>query len=75
MFDLVMTEPQAKFIERARGSYEYQHSDPANVSLFTELGAVRKVPVEALRQTVEGSALIEEPVPMPNYSALQKAKR
>jgi len=71
MFDLVMTEPQAKFIERARGSYEYQHNDPANVSLFTELGAVRKVPVEALRQTVEGSTMIEEPVLMPNYSALQ----
>jgi len=71
MFDLVMTEPQAKFIERARGSYEYQHSDPANVSLFTELGAVRKVPVEALRQTIRNSAMIEEPVLMPNYSALQ----
>jgi len=71
MFDLVPNESPTGFVNRGSGTYTFEHNDPANVDLFNQLGAVRKIPVEALRQTVEGSALIEEPVLMPNYSALQ----
>ena len=71
MFDLVTTEPQTSFVNRGSGTYTFEHNDPANVDLFNQLGAVRKIPIEALRQTVEGSTMIEEPVAMPNYSALQ----
>jgi len=71
MFDLVTTEPQTSFVNRGSGTYTFEHNDPANVDLFDQLGAVRKIPIEALRQTVEGAAMIEEPIAMPNYSALQ----
>ena len=73
MFDLVPNESPTGFVNRGSGTYTFEHNDPANVDLFNQLGAVRKIPIEALRQTVEGSTMIEEPVAMPNYSALQNA--
>lgn len=74
MFDIVPSEsPTHGFVSRGSGTYTFEHNDPANVDLFNQIGAVRKIPIEALRQTVEGSAMIEEPVAMPNYSALQNA--
>jgi hypothetical protein len=74
MFDIVPNEsPTHGFVSRGSGTYTFEHNDPANVDLFNQIGAVRKIPIEALRQTVEGSTLIEEPVAMPNYSALQNA--
>jgi hypothetical protein len=56
MFDLVPNEsPTHGFVARGGGTYTFEHNDPANVDLFNQIGAVRKIPIEALRQTVEGS--------------------
>jgi len=71
MFDLIPNDSPTGFINRGGGTYTFEHNDPTNVDLFNKLGAVRKIPIEALRQTVEGSTMIEEPVAMPDYSALQ----
>ena len=72
MFDLVPNEDGAKFVNCGSGTYTFEHNDPANVDLFDKLGAVRKIPIEAITSRVDWDAVeICEPVAMPNYSALQ----
>lgn len=72
MFDLVPNENQASFVNRGGGTYTFEHNDPANVDLFDQIGAVRKIPIEALQFVrQEGAATICQNVPMPDYSALE----
>jgi len=70
MFDLIEVNTDLNVIE---------HNDPSNIELFTRRGSVRRVPIEAVPvETVPSRNLgesfsveIGEPVPMPDYSALQ----
>jgi hypothetical protein len=72
MFDLVEVNTDLNLVE---------HNDPSNIELFTRRGSVRRVPIEAITTRSADSYeeiagrhdLIEvcEPVPMPEYSALQ----
>ena len=70
MFDVVPNED-------IRGSFTVEHNDPSNIDLFVNRGSVRRVPIEAITSRVdsytESDYPIEvcEPVPMPDYSALQ----
>ena len=65
MFDLIEVNTDLNVIE---------HNDPSNIELFTRRGSVRRVPIEAITtRNADSPDLIEvcEPVPMPEYSALQ----
>ena len=73
MFDLIPNE-----IKTVGAGAEYLHNDPSDISLFTQRGSVRRVPIEAVTSRVEsydyanGQAIeVCEPVPMSDYSALQ----
>ena len=45
------------------------HQDINDISIYEKFGAIRRVPVEAIKP-YENEPTISEPVPMPNYSAL-----
>ena len=48
---------------------ELIHSDINDISIYEKFGAIRRVPVEAIKP-YNNEPTISEPVPMPNYSAL-----
>lgn len=80
MFDLIPNE-----IKTVGAGAEYMHNDPSDISLFTQRGSVRRVPIEALATRTEYTTRVPigsneevttpievvEPQPMPDYSALQ----
>ena len=45
------------------------HQDINDISIYEKFGAIRRVPVEAIKP-YQNEPTISEPVPMPNYSAL-----
>ena len=62
MFDLIEINTDLNVVE---------HNDPSNIELFTRRGSVRRVPIEAITTRDTHPYEVCEPVPMPEYSALQ----
>jgi len=62
----------ASTYKREGGGMFHHHNDVNDIRLFTELGSVRRVPIEAIASTHVGTEYeLVEPQPMPDYSALQ----
>ena len=62
MFDVIEVNTDLNVVE---------HNDPSNIELFTRRGSVRRVPIEAIITRDTHPYEVCEPVPMPDYSALQ----
>ena len=63
MFDVIEVNTDLNVVE---------HNDPSNIELFTRRGSVRRVPIEAIISGNNPQGFeVFEPVPMPEYSALQ----
>jgi len=69
MFDVIETGERRQLA--GKGNWEFTHKNPADCSLFEEMGSVRRVPIEARRSFTDALGQeYSEPEPMPNYSAL-----
>ena len=69
MFDVIETSERRQLA--GKGNWEFTHKNPADCSLFEELGSVRRVPIEARRSFTDALGQeYSEPEPLPNFSAL-----
>ena len=74
MLDII--EPTARFISRGGGTYDHTHTDLADVSIYSDLAKIRRVPIDALTswtdRTVHGEPIREivEPTRLDGFSAL-----
>ncbi|WP_288452379.1 hypothetical protein, partial [uncultured Microbacterium sp.] len=61
MLDII--EPTARFISRGGGTYDHTHTDLADVSIYSDLAKIRRVPIDALTswtdRTVHGEPIRE----------------
>ena len=74
MLDII--EPTARFISRGGGTYDHTHTDLGDVSIYSDLAKIRRVPIDALTswtdRTVNGEPIREivEPTRLDGFSAL-----
>ena len=61
----------ASTYKREGGGMFHHHNDVNDIRLFTELGSVRRVPIEAIISEDYSDIALCETTPMPDYSALQ----
>lgn len=61
----------ASTYKREGGGMFHHHNDVNDIRLFTELGSVRRVPIEAITSEDYSDIALCETTPMPDYSALQ----
>ena len=44
-------DPSARFISRGGGTYDHTHTNLADVSIYSDLAKIRRVPIDALTHT------------------------
>jgi len=66
MFDLIQPEYKTD-----GGATVYEHNNIADISIFKDMGSVRRVPIEAVTAQHYSDVELCEYQPMPDYSALQ----